>query len=278
MAHVLSIHAGDVYFLARRPGGRALARFVAALTDAILADGSHVVEALDGLLTYPSDAIVQPMGVDLRRFVRTRSGRSEELSIAFVGRMVEKKGATYLLQALPHVLAKRPGVRLLLAGDGPLLEDLRAEARQLGIAGSTHFLGRVSHEEIARLLDTSRLAVVPSVVDRNGETDGMPTVVLEAMASGARVVATAVDGIPDVVRHGSNGWLCAPRDPTALGAAILEALEDTSDQIPRAARATATANSWPSVASRYAEVFTSLSTPVPGSASTLALERARGRG
>jgi glycosyltransferase involved in cell wall biosynthesis len=175
--------------------------------------------------------------------------------LVFVGRLVEKKGAIYLLRALPRVLAHRPRVRLFVVGEGPLKEDLAAEAARLGIETAVSFLGRRGHDEVARRLGESRVAVVPSVVDRNGETDGMPTVVVEAMAAGARVVGTAVDGIPDVIEHHRNGWLCPAKDPEALATAILEALDDDGDDVIRAAFASASGHSWPQVAARYEAVF-----------------------
>lgn len=256
-ASVLSVHAGDIYLLSRLPFGRSLARYVVSRTDASLADGSHVKAALDGLLGTPSEATVQPMGVDLDRFgpQRSKQGSPDTESLIFVGRLVEKKGAVYLLRALPKVLAHRPRVHLFVVGEGPLKEDLVAEAGRLGIEAAVSFLGRRGHDEVARRLGECRVAVVPSVVDRIGETDGMPTVVVEAMAAGARVVGTAVDGIPDVIEDHRNGWLCPAKDPEALAAAILEALDDKGDAIVRAAFASASDHSWPQVAARYESVF-----------------------
>jgi glycosyltransferase involved in cell wall biosynthesis len=268
--HVVSVHAGDVYFLARAPAGAAIARWVVVRTDALLADGSHVRDALDNLLGRPSGAVVEPMGVDLARFgaaAEPPSGRARAAaSLVFVGRLVEKKGLLFLLRALPLVLARRPQLELVVVGDGPLEESLRAEASRLGIESSVSFAGRQGHDAVARHLRASTVAVVPSVVDRNGETDGMPTVVVEAMAAGARVVGTAVDGIPDLLRNRQNGWLCAPADAAALASAILEALEDDDvEAILREARATAARHSWSDVASRYAATFSRVSGRVPSS-------------
>jgi glycosyltransferase involved in cell wall biosynthesis len=259
-AHVLSVHAGDVYLLSRAPFGRAVARHVASRSDGILADGSHVRETLDDLLGAASGAIVQPMGVGLDQFGLgleapvDRSSLGDDL--VFVGRLVEKKGLAYLLRALPRVLERRPRAHLVVVGDGPLLPELREEAGRLQLQAAVSFLGRRSQREVAEHLRRCRIAVVPSIVDRNGETDGMPTVVVEAMAAGARVVATAVDGIPDLVRHRENGWLCSQRDEAALATAILEALEEPdAGLILSEARATAEAHSWPNVAARYLAAF-----------------------
>jgi glycosyltransferase involved in cell wall biosynthesis len=100
--------------------------------------------------------------------------------------------------------------------------------------------------------------VVPSIRLPGGREEGMPTVVAEALAAGARVVATATGGIPDRVRHGENGWLCRDSDPEALSAAILAAL--AADRAPEAADPDAAqALDWSSVAEHYLEVYRSVS-------------------
>jgi glycosyltransferase involved in cell wall biosynthesis len=107
---------------------------------------------------------------------------------------------------------------------------------------------------------------VPSIIDSRGETEGMPTVVIEAMAAGVPVVGSAVDGIPDIIRHGENGWLCREKDPEHLAETILAALDQSDDQrIRRAAAQTAEQHDWPRVAERYMEVFERL-VPMRGAA------------
>jgi len=258
--HVLSIHAGDIYLLRRLPWGRSIARFVVDRSDRIFADGSHVRDSLDALLGSPSNAVIQPMGVDLIRF---QSGSEVEPPfrfprgyLAFVGRLTEKKGAVFLLRALKHVHERHPGLGLVVIGYGPLAEELRQETVRLGIVDSVCFLGARGHTEVASYLRGARLAVVPSIVDRYGETEGMPTVVLEAMAAGARVVGTTVDGIPDVIRHRDNGWLCRPGDAEHLAEAILDALDDPcGSAIAHRAQATAQRHDWPHVALAYARAI-----------------------
>jgi glycosyltransferase involved in cell wall biosynthesis len=103
------------------------------------------------------------------------------------------------------------------------------------------------------------VAVVPSIVDDAGRTEGMPTTVIEAMAAGCHVVGTAVDGIPDLIRHGENGWLCRDKDPQDLAEKILAALDDVAgSSIVDAARATGAAHDWRAVASTYAQRFSAL--------------------
>ncbi len=259
--HVLSVHAGDVYMLARLPGGRSLARFVLDRSDHVFADGSDVSRHLDELAGRPIGATIQPMGVRAETFA-TGPGLDpgerpfDDGFVLFVGRFVEKKGIVYLLRAWPRVLRRHPEMGLVLVGHGVLEPALRREVSRLGIDRSVVFAGRRAHRDVGRYLRSSRLAVVPSIVDRHGETDGMPTVVLEAMSSGTPVVGSAVDGIPDVIRHGENGWLCRQMDPEDLAEKIVAALEQPPvASFRKAILETAERFSWPSVGERYHETF-----------------------
>ena len=261
--HVLQVHAGDVYLLQRLPFGGPLARWVVARPDAIFAAGSHVRDALDDLLGYASGAVLRPMGIDTASFREPRPLPKDVPSypagyLAFVGRFVEKKGVAYLLRALASVRS-RHDVGLVLVGYGPLEDKLRQEARSAGVADQVHFAGRRSHQEVVAILQGCSTAIVPSIVDRHGETEGMPTVVTEAMAAGAKVVASAVDGIPDVLRHEVNGWLCRPKDPTDLAEKIGAALDEDDDSpLVREARATAELHDWKEVAATYWRCFEAL--------------------
>jgi glycosyltransferase involved in cell wall biosynthesis len=259
--HVLTVHAADIFLLKRLPLGAAITRFVLGRTDSVFAVGSHVRDHLDALAGRASGAEIQPVGVQVGLF-RTPPAQAPIASpfeggyLLFFGRLAEKKGGTYLLQALPKVLERHPDLGLVVIGYGALEGALRREAEALGISPSVRFLGRRSHAEIARWLHGARLAVVPSIVDRHGETEGMPTVVIEAMAAGTRVVASAVDGIPDVIRHAENGWLCRPADPGDLAEKILTGLEDPPEsELRRRGLSTADRFAWPQVASRYLEAF-----------------------
>jgi glycosyltransferase involved in cell wall biosynthesis len=258
--HVLTVHAADVYMLRALPFGKPLARFILERSDHVFADGSHVRDSLDALIDTASGAQLQPNGVTVERFreadARPVASPFGAGYLLFFGRLAEKKGVTYLLQAMPRVLERHPGLGLIVIGYGPLEGALKAEAASLGIEASVHFAGRKSHAEIGRFLRGSRVAVVPSIIDSHGETEGMPTVVVEAMASGTRVVGSAVDGIPDVIRHGENGWLCREKDPEDLALKILTALDDPATSgIPGRGLETANRFDWSEVAARYVEVF-----------------------
>jgi len=251
---VVHVHAKDVYFLERYWFGSSLARFVVSRASVVLADGSHVSKSLDTLVGKAVGANLRPMGVWSKRFHRPAdSSRPANPTVVFVGRFVEKKGVPYLLQAFSKVREERPDVRLVLIGGGPLEPQLRDEVVELGISESVVFTGPLPHEEVIQHLHRADVACVTSIIDSRGETDGMPTVVLEAMAAGLRVVGTEVDGIPDVLRDRENGWLARAADAADLAARLLEALEDPDRaRLAEAGRRTAEQHDWDRVAAEYA--------------------------
>jgi glycosyltransferase involved in cell wall biosynthesis len=131
-------------------------------------------------------------------------------------RLSQQKGVSYLLQAMPELIRTLPDMTLVIAGEGPLEEDLKNEAASLGISNHVIFLGpRLDMPELLKLFD---LYVLPSL------WEGLPMVLLEAMASGCPIVATAVGGNASAVRDGFNGSLVKPRDAKALSDEIIRVL------------------------------------------------------
>ena len=137
--------------------------------------------------------------------------------VLFVGRFVEKKGAPDLIEAMRLLAARGCDARLVLVGDGPLSEKLRARARGLEHVA---FAGWLPNPEVRRLMRGAAAVCVPSVTARDGDSEGLPTVIFEAMAEGAPVVATRHAGIPEAVEHGRTGLLVPPGDPRALADAL----------------------------------------------------------
>lgn len=165
-------------------------------------------------------------GVDVERFsTEKEDGLKRELGIknnkiliGTVARLTEQKGHRYLIAAIPNILKAYPNVEFVLIGDGPLREELSSLVLSLNINSSVHFLG--FRDNIPQLLRNLDLFVLPSLYE------GLPNVVLEAMASGLPVVATAVDGTPEAIVHGKTGFLVPSCQPDALSDAICTMLND----------------------------------------------------
>jgi glycosyltransferase involved in cell wall biosynthesis len=138
--------------------------------------------------------------------------------LLFVGRLRIRKGVEVLLEALKDLRVLHPAVRLRIAGDGEHRERLERSKSGLDLGEAVVFLGSCDAGRVRRLLAGAAALVVPSIYE------GMPLVVLEAMAAGVPVVASAVSGIPEVVVDGETGWLVPPENPKALAAALDEVL------------------------------------------------------
>ena len=170
---------------------------------------------------------VHRSGIDLRRFQfaprRPPQGRPHLL---FVGRLTEKKGVTYLLDALALLRGSGRDVELRIVGEGPLELSLRAQCRSLALEDCVQFSGALPHHEVTRLMQRAHLFVAPSVTASSGDQEGIPNVLKEAMATGLPVVATWHSGVPELVEHGVSGFLAPERDATELARCIETVLGD----------------------------------------------------
>lgn len=152
-------------------------------------------------------------GIDPAEYRVTRhSGRGTRL--LFTGRLSAMKGIAVLLEAVSKLQDRWPDLVLTLAGDGPEHASLRAEAQRLDVADQVRFLGYQSSQQVRELLCKTDVFVLPSFAE------GVPVVLMEAMASGVPVIATQIAGIPELVEHGKSGLLVPPGDSGALTDAI----------------------------------------------------------
>lgn len=131
--------------------------------------------------------------------------------ILHVARLVEKKGTADLISAFAHVVRKHADAQLHIVGDGPLQGSLRAQVEQLGLSDSVRFKGRLSQSAVHAAMAEARIFALPSVTAVNGDKEGLPISLLEAMAMGMAVVSTQHSGIPEAVRAESEGFLVAER-------------------------------------------------------------------
>ncbi len=164
-------------------------------------------------------------GLDLARFGFVDPARRSARLLA-VGRLVEKKGFADLIDACALLAAARHPVDCDVVGAGPCHDDLAARITARGLDGRVNLVGPLPQEAVRRLVQGAALLAAPCVVAADGNRDGLPTVLLEAMALGTPCVATDVVGIPELVRHGVTGLLVPEHDPHALAAALARLLED----------------------------------------------------
>lgn len=139
-----------------------------------------------------------------------------------VGRMVERKGVRYLIEAMQHL----PQARLEVVGGGPLLPELKEQAKSLGVADRVHFAGKVSEAELIEHYRRAAVYVQPGIIDSRGDTEMLGVVLLEAMHYGVPVVGSDIGGITDIILNEKTGLLASQKDHLALATAIERILTD----------------------------------------------------
>lgn len=154
-----------------------------------------------------------------------------------VGRLVEKKGFDVLLKAMAGV-QEELRAPIAVVGDGPLRQELADSASRLGLR--VNFLGAQPHERVRMLMADATVVVVPSRTAASGDAEGLPNVVVEAMASACPVIATRHAGIPEVVSDGTTGLLVPENDVGSLGRALTALLSDDVLQLSMGLSARAT--------------------------------------
>jgi glycosyltransferase involved in cell wall biosynthesis len=164
-------------------------------------------------------------GTDISYF-NPRARAPQPGSIVSVGRLVPKKGYADLVRALELLALRGVGFRCEIFGDGPLRETLEAQVRAAGLVGRVTFAGSRVQPEIGDAYQRATVFVLAPVVTGDGDRDGIPNVLVEAMASQVPVVSTTVSGIPELIDDGVDGLLVPPSDPPSLADAIRRVLAD----------------------------------------------------
>lgn len=221
-------HAKDIYHTyvsededrAMRRAKISEAAFVATVSD-------YNAQHLRQICPRASDRIIRLYnGIDLSTFSPVVAKQQVAGRMIAVGRLVEKKGFSVLLDAC--VLLKKRGVNFQchLVGDGPLYDTLNQQINQFELQDVVKMVGALPQETLVELMESASLAVLPCVVTESGDRDGLPTVLLEAMAKALPIITTHVSGGPEIVDHNNTGLLCAPGDPGAFADAIEKLVRD----------------------------------------------------
>lgn len=237
---------GDLFDLDSERWGRAklriirwLTQMVARRSDLVRVSSQQIYESAvkhgvpPGRLVYfrnRCDTRLFRFDEDERKRIRGELGLGETTAFITVGTLNGSKGLAYLMDALATLCHEGRSVNWLVLGDGVLRPKLEAKAQELGLSEHVHFLGLQQYDRIPAYLSAADILVQPSM------DEGLPRSVLEAMSVGLPVVASAVGGIPEVVRPGETGMLVPRGDPDALAAA-LRTLDDDPYQRERMGRA-----------------------------------------
>lgn len=226
---VVKLHGSDINVIAKLPGPRRLTAWALPKADRVVAVSRALADEVVALGVDRDKIAIVMNGVDSDLFrLRDRTAARRELGLPdkgpialYVGNLKEVKGVQDLPEAWRHTLAQRPDATLVLVGDGPLRSQVAEGVA--GFGGSVRMVDAQPLERVPLWMAACDVLVLPS------HNEGTPNVVLEALACGRRVVATAVGGVPDLLTGPELGVLVPPREPEALGVAIAHALATPYD-------------------------------------------------
>jgi colanic acid/amylovoran biosynthesis glycosyltransferase len=244
---LVTVHGGDLYGLRDRVSRR-LFRAILKNADAVTTMNTDMRDRLVELGADAATTMVLSMGADVTALRPLAAAAQHGTGrILFVGRLVEKKGVSVLIEALR--LLEDTGYDLHIAGEGPLQSQLISDASGLRVT----FLGVLGREALAAEFGAASIAVFPSVAAASGDQDGLPVALLEAMSLGCAVVASDLPGLRDAVEDGRSGLLSTPGSVEELAAALGRLLRDQElcDQLGRAAMIRAESFSVDAIGGRY---------------------------
>jgi len=176
--------------------------------------------------------LVHHMGInpDDFTFKERNENPDKTTTILTVGRLTEKKGHEYSIRAIAKCLKNGKKIRYIIAGDGPLRKSLEDLVSKCGISDSVEFTGSLEKDKILKMYMDSDLFVLSSITTDIGETEGLPMVIMEAMATGIPVVSTYHTGIPEIIKDGVSGYLVNEKDVKSLSKKIMKLISSPGDQ------------------------------------------------
>ena len=228
---VVSFHGADVLVDLEKPAYRAATKEMLDAVRLVLVRSESLAKALTALGCAKEKIRVQRTGIPLHEIsFRPRDwpadGRWRWLQ---AGRLIEKKGIATTLRAFAQFTTRYPEATLTIAGEGPMRAPLGQLASDLQIASRVIFTGFISQSQLRELIYQSHIFLHPSETGPDGNQEGVPNSMLEAMASGLPVFATTHGGIPEAIENGSSGILVPERDANALALALLLAADKSEE-------------------------------------------------
>ncbi|NEP20408.1 MAG: colanic acid biosynthesis glycosyltransferase WcaL, partial [Leptolyngbya sp. SIO4C1] len=176
----------------------------------------------------PNKIQIHRMGIDLEHFAfkPRKTEEEQKVRLVSVARLVEKKGIEYSIRALQKVAQQYPAVEYIVIGDGPLMHELSQLVQTLELQNVVQLLGWQQQDEVAKILSTAHILLAPSVTSSNGDMEGIPVALMEAMATGIPVISTWHSGIPELIHHEKSGILVPERNSSELALQILNLIQD----------------------------------------------------
>lgn len=223
-------HGGDL-FAFQSSFSTNIKKWILNHSDAVTVVSEHMKNVCLSLIGEKDKIYICSMGVDLtQKFVPLKKVSRDERKIIFVGRLVEKKGVSILLEAIHQAIKEIPDLKLLVIGDGPEREKLELLSNDLGLNNTVTFLGALKQDQLPEMYSSASIAIMPSVIDSRNDQEGLGLVAIEAMGCECAVIASSLPAISDIIKNNKNGLLVKPGDSNELAGSIVKLIDDKNMQ------------------------------------------------
>jgi len=261
---VVTAHGADIFGLQNKILKK-IKRFTVTRADEVTVVSKALRDEMRKISTSSTCLQIIPMGVDSSEFnplkkdlsIRRKYG-IDDLFLLYVGRLSEKKGVTYLVDAMPAVLRRHPDAQLLIIGRGELENKLREQVKILSMDAQVYFTGSVPNTELPAYYATADIFIGPSIETTDGDTEGFGLTFVEASMSGCLVIGAKIGGIRDIIEHGVSGFLVPEKDSQAIADCITHILENRmeADDIRERGRLNCIEQyDWKVITKRYEQLF-----------------------
>lgn len=221
--YTLTAHAFDIYMNPDEDNLRVVLENALCIVTISEYNKNH----LEGKIGIMNRIDVIRCGIDIDRFSPLRRSMANDgMELLTVTRLVEKKGLEYLIRAIPIVIKEIPDCNLTIVGSGPLNDQLHQLVHDLKLEGYIQFKGDQSDLELMHYYENAEMFILPCIIAENGDRDGIPVAIMEAMAMELPVISTMVSGIPELVEDGVSGILVSQKDEKAIADAIIKLHKD----------------------------------------------------
>lgn len=236
--YIITVPGTDTYLIYRSKFIAMLARIVANSSSGIVSNSKLLLKRIIdlGIKNIPVKIISYP--VDISKFKLSKLGldmlrkklkvTEKNLIILAIGRLVYKKGFSYLIKAMSKTIKIHPNAKLIIGGDGDLLQSLKLMTNKLNLSKSVLFVGNIDRNETDKYYNLSDIFVASSIIDKKGNVDGGPVVSYESMACGKAQIATDILGVASIIKNGVNGYVVKQKNIVELADAIKKLLTSKS--------------------------------------------------
>lgn len=228
--YVVTTHGGDIFGLQGKIP-TSMKRFTLRNAKDITVVSTAIKKEIEEKIDSNLNIKVIPMGVDSKLFnpnkrdvkIKKKYGINGPF-LLFVGRLSEKKGVRYLIEAMPEVVKNNPDTKLLIVGGGELESELKNLANKLNMQNNITFTGPIPNKDLPKYYATADIFVAPSIITKEGDREGLPVTIMEAMASGCKTISTNLPGTRDLIKNGINGFLVRQKDKKSLSRSIIQVI------------------------------------------------------